>query len=295
MRNKVKSLSIVFILFLTIFFLPVGFASAKPKKKDIIINNSNVIGNVWRFQENVSVQILNGTDLVTGYYTVNIYVIDEDDGLILIDSGVEAYAKQLKKKLNERFGKKNIKAILLTHAHADHAGGAKFLANGKADIYAHISDWPLIQDGMNFLNDTQFTYKGYSPTKILENATTLFTNVFVRHTPGHTNGSVTFEYCVLEPVETTILFTGDTTLPYPDPEFPDYQEFPEDLTFILDFYTCIYETHDFNAQLVSLNQLGNTNVDLICPGHAEYCENPIPYLFSSISLVSLAQFLSQLP
>lgn len=80
---------------------------------------------------------------------VNAFLV-EDKGLTLIDTGYKHYFDKLFKAIKK--GGKNpydIKQIILTHCHPDHAGAAaqiKKLLN--IPVYAHEKDAPLIQHGI---------------------------------------------------------------------------------------------------------------------------------------------------
>lgn len=73
---------------------------------------------------------------------VNAYVVDGDEGVILIDTGLPRRHGRVLKKLSE-IGRStdDIAAIVLTHAHADHTGGAAALsALSAAPVVAPIED-----------------------------------------------------------------------------------------------------------------------------------------------------------
>ncbi len=66
------------------------------------------------------------------------YLIESNDGLILIETGPETTFKNLQKAIREKgYDWKNIKHVLLTHIHFDHAGAAWKFANNGAKIYVH--------------------------------------------------------------------------------------------------------------------------------------------------------------
>ncbi len=58
---------------------------------------------------------------LTYYRFVNVYLLREDDGFTLIDTALESCAQSIVQTA-QQLGQP-IKRILLTHAHADHAGG----------------------------------------------------------------------------------------------------------------------------------------------------------------------------
>ncbi|HEY0299949.1 MAG TPA: MBL fold metallo-hydrolase, partial [Rhizomicrobium sp.] len=56
------------------------------------------------------------------------YLIETPDGLILIDGGMPGTARHVEASIRElRFDPKNIKWLLITHAHIDHAGATAHL------------------------------------------------------------------------------------------------------------------------------------------------------------------------
>lgn len=70
--------------------------------------------------------------------TVAAFLIESADGLILVETGPESTWAQLRAGI-ERLGyqPKDIKHVLLTHIHFDHAGAAWRLAEYGAKIYVH--------------------------------------------------------------------------------------------------------------------------------------------------------------
>ncbi len=77
------------------------------------------------------------------------YAIETTEGLVLIDAGLEADALALRAQIAALgLDPARLKAILLTHAHADHSGGAATLrAATGARIYAGRGDAAVLRAG----------------------------------------------------------------------------------------------------------------------------------------------------
>ena len=149
----------------------------------------------------------------------NVYVIKGKDGDILIDTGFIGMKKRLKRYLD----KFNIKLIILTHAHVDHAWNASYLKErynceilmGKDDLInidnSNIKSKPsmnrykiwssLMNKGMNILKQNKFE------PDILVDKDTEFNlyglNFKIINLKGHTNGSIGILY-------NNKLFAGDS-------------------------------------------------------------------------------------
>lgn len=75
---------------------------------------------------------------------VNAYGIQTADGAVLVDAGMSIHAQPLKEAFERRFGGP-AKAIILTHGHQDHAGGAKELAQQwGVRVYVHALERPYL-------------------------------------------------------------------------------------------------------------------------------------------------------
>lgn len=74
------------------------------------------------------------------------FLIASEDGLVLVESGPETTFEHLKKAISLKgFDWKDVRHVLLTHIHFDHAGAAwKFAQNG-AKIYVHPIGLPHLQ------------------------------------------------------------------------------------------------------------------------------------------------------
>ena len=141
--------------------------------------------------------------LQSGPLNVNSYfLVNDKKQAVVIDSG-ENYKKI--KQVSEQYGF-DIKAVLFTHAHFDHAGNAKKLQDDGAKIYISKTDAPklLNEDNLGSSFGRKFDYLTadytFSDGEIL-NICDITIKVIA--TPGHTDGSVCF-------MVDNALFTGDT-------------------------------------------------------------------------------------
>ncbi len=141
--------------------------------------------------------------LQSGPLNVNSYFLVNDfSQAIVIDSG-ENYKKI--KQVSEQYGF-TVKAVLLTHAHFDHAGNAKKLQDDGAKIYISKLDAPKLLNDDNLSLDfgRKFDYVTADYTfDDGDELDVLGIKIKVILTPGHTDGSACF-------MVDNALFTGDT-------------------------------------------------------------------------------------
>jgi len=145
---------------------------------------------------------------------VNAHLIRGVDGCVLVDAGIPGSELKIEKAL-ARHGLlfKDIKLIVVTHAHVDHAGSAYTLRElSRAPIVAHADDaqhfgrevpmtyCPTGWVGRLFLKTPvpHEPYQGFVPDILLAKSDTLDLSRYgipgtVGHTPGHTAGSISVE------------------------------------------------------------------------------------------------------
>lgn len=162
--------------------------------------------------------------LPLGY--VNAFLLAEEDGLTLVDSGLRGNLKAIQRAIRG-IGRKpeDIRHILITHHHADHVGGlATLKANSGATVYAHPLDAPVVsgESKRPGVNPGSMLGKVAGPlvTRLSANNPPPATvdrevnegdelpiggGIQVIHTPGHTIGSVAY----LAPMHGGVLFAGD--------------------------------------------------------------------------------------
>lgn len=160
---------------------------------------------------------------------VNWYLVDDADGLTVVDCGLPGYRGQLAGVLRQ-VGRQpsDVRALVLTHGHIDHVGSAGAIADTGATVYLHPADAALAADPRKNKTDrpllpylrwpatAAFVAHCVSqgvlrpdrmpPSEALTEG--LLADVpgtpVVSHTPGHTDGS-----CVLEFPNHGVLFVGD--------------------------------------------------------------------------------------
>lgn len=124
----------------------------------------------------------------------NSWVIDVDDGVLLVDPGPED-----RPHVDEVIGTTAVAGVLLTHRHADHSAAVDILPAG-VPVYA--AD-PALARGTEPLRDG--TTLAFAPVRIE-----------VLATPGHTDDSVCFR---VDSAAGSCLITGDTLLGGRHPTF----------------------------------------------------------------------------
>ncbi len=145
----------------------------------------------------------------SGTGEVNVWIVGDDDEVIVIDPGGDAAG------VLDVVGDREVLAVICTHGHADRVAAAVELAErDEAPVALHSKDRALWREA----------HPGEDADVEMEDGG-IFEVADVRleviHTPGHTDGSVCL-YCE----ELGVVFTGHTMLasgPVPhDDEFPDF-------------------------------------------------------------------------
>jgi len=169
--------------------------------------------SILRLSENVHQINIGGTSVV---------LIENVEGPILVDAGFRWSVKALSASLNLfDYGLTDIKALLMTHFHPDHTGGASGLVeNGVTETAIHKLDAPIVSGKQNMpglmvipvlklIANPGMKYLAgnpVEPTTLLEGGERLEFPIPINviHTPGHTPGSV----CYHLPTE-GVLIAGD--------------------------------------------------------------------------------------
>lgn len=214
--------------------------------------------------------------------SVNVYLIESDDGPILIDTGwrtdevvgaIDAALAAIGATIAD------LRQIILTHAHPDHAGLAStFREASGAPIALHAADWPMVdparrQNEANIARSAQWFRRNglpdrdggdargarramgernppFVPDRALVDGEELRLGAFtfrVIWVPGHARGQV----CLYEP-ERRIIISADHVLPAISPNVGLYG--PDD-------------GHPLDDYLASLAKVRDLPVEIALPGH----------------------------
>lgn len=136
---------------------------------------------------------------------VNAYLVAQDDGLLLIDTGNSGRPGQVLGAIRRVEGEtgSRLAAILLTHGHPDHAGGLVEVADTAAvPIYAHGAEIPFITGAAaygeipghwGYWLPKQKAVDGPAPGTVRTLADgDRFGPLLACHTPGHTPGHLAY-------------------------------------------------------------------------------------------------------
>lgn len=215
-----------------------------------------------------------------GSRVVNFFAVVADDGVTLVDAGVAGYRSQVDKLLAS-IGRstRDIRAVILTHAHADHVGVAELLRKEVgAPVFVHERDKDLATTAKATGTNEGSTMPylrypaawrlfaelgrngGLKPRPIGE--VTMFEDgeeldvpgrPRVVHTPGHTDGHVVFHFPASDAV-----IVGDALCTYnPLTGARGPQILPKALT------------RKVSQTLESLDRIAELDARLVLPGHGE--------------------------
>ncbi|RSD23273.1 MBL fold metallo-hydrolase [Mesobacillus subterraneus] len=208
-------------------------------------------------------------------FPVNCYLIEEEDGLTLIDAALPNSATPILRAA-EQIGK-DIKRIMLTHAHGDHVGALDELkAKLNVPVYISACDSRLLEGDTSLdASEAQTPIRGGVPKNIKTKPDVLIKegdrigSLLAIQTPGHTPGSMSF----LDE-RTNALIAGDAfqtrggtavagvTVPW----FP----FPAMATW------------NKNYALQSAKRISELKPSLLAVGHGELLRNPGPHVEKAI-------------
>jgi glyoxylase-like metal-dependent hydrolase (beta-lactamase superfamily II) len=192
----------------------------------------------------------------------NVYLIESNGELALIDSGTGDSVDHILSYIESiGYSIQQLKKVILTHIHADHAGGASELKKKTgAKVYVHERAAGILTSGDEEAIDlttakrsgfypAAYTFKPCEADHLLKDDD-IFSlgnlTIKVVETPGHSRFDLSF---ITTGKEGTYLFSGDTVL------------FGGKISMI--------NSSDFNLQDLSdsVKKLTNYSCDLLLPGH----------------------------
>lgn len=211
---------------------------------------------------------------------VNCYLIEDTDGLTLVDAGLPAMWRPLGHAVRA-LGRRpeDIKALVLTHAHFDHVGAARRLVERLGvPVYAHRAEHYLAAHPYSYAHENPralyplrhpaalpilgsmvaagvFAVKGVRATAELTPGETVPVpgRPVVVPSPGHTHG-----HCALHLPDRDVLISGDALVtldPYTGRRGPRI--------------IAGAATADSGLALRSLDALAATGAGTVLPGHGE--------------------------
>ncbi|MBE6667517.1 MAG: MBL fold metallo-hydrolase [Ruminococcaceae bacterium] len=160
--------------------------------------------NFW--EEYIAPARIFGNLYFVGTRPASTHLIDTGDGLIVIDAGFpEALPQVLENIRTIGFDPSDIKIILLSHGHYDHAGAALELSRiTGAQIYLGAPDLKMVNgeedSSLAELFDVKFTQL-FTPDVLLGDRDRVAlgnTDILCLLTPGHTDGTLSFFFDVTD-------------------------------------------------------------------------------------------------
>lgn len=151
-----------------------------------------------------------GNIYFVGTHPASTHIIDTGCGLIMIDPGMPEYFDIVTENIKELgFDVKDIKIILLSHGHYDHAGAVSdFLEICDAKTYVGKDDENMVTGKENtswsFLFGVE-KMKPFTPDVLLCDGDTVElgnTKILCLSTPGHTDGTMSFFFDVTDGKDT---------------------------------------------------------------------------------------------
>ncbi len=220
---------------------------------------------------------------------VNLYLLELEDGKLLVDAGFRQTAAELVRTLGDVLGRSGLREVVLTHVHNDHTGGVRDLRaafepevrmhqreievvgfiksvveSGGAQLRGFGLDERLRRDVLEFFKfNLQHLSVDYGPLRGGEEFSSVGGRWRVVPTPGHTPGHIT-----LYDGGRRVLISGDHLLPN---ETSNVSYFP------------VGEYDALRSYLRSLVSTRSLGPKLVLPAHGEPFRNVkerIDYLFA---------------
>ena len=215
-------------------------------------------------------EVVSDVYLMEGLQASNVYLLTAEDRLTLVDAGLSSDVDQIVAQLEKHgYALPQLRAIILTHAHGDHVGGAAELARRSgARTVADRDEVPYIEQGkalrpsslvgrvMNWMSSRLiFRTSACEVDRAVEDGDVIeaLGGLEVVHTPGHTPGAMS-----LYQRERRILFCGDTL----------FNANPMSGRPGLDFPMRLISVDNAHAR-ESVRRLAELPIEVLCCGHGE--------------------------
>jgi len=136
---------------------------------------------------------------------VAIWLVRAPEGFVLIDTGPSSIAGEMVEAVSAATERRGPRAVLLTHAHSNHAGGLTAIRLAwNPPIFAHPAEIPFIQGEMEYTRQRSRNLGYWIGSLLMEETQWSIPNVegidqnhvlfglSVIHLPGHTPGHIGF-------------------------------------------------------------------------------------------------------
>lgn len=134
-----------------------------------------------------------------GTIPASTHIIDTGDGLIMLDAGyLEAKDEIISNMEKLGLSVNDIKYILLTHGHIDHAGAARYfreMTGAKIAIGAADREYVNGENDLTYAREYEMTFDFFEPDILLSDGDEITlggTTVRAVATPGHTPGAMSY-------------------------------------------------------------------------------------------------------
>lgn len=212
-------------------------------------------------------KVVDGIYWVKGLIAGRVYLIEGNDGLTLIDTSISNSRGKIEKDLGTLgYSMKDIKRILITHAHPDHIGSVSDMQKASgAQVYVHRRDAPVVRGDQPIVvpNVAELTgisrviVNTMSKTKVeaapvareLNDGDVLdevLTGFQVVDTPGHSPGHTAYWW-----PEKRLMFCGDVVMRLTGRLSKPFR----------------LASPDWPEALRSIRKIANMDVDILCLGH----------------------------
>lgn len=142
-------------------------------------------------------------------WSLKTWVVIEEDGVTLVDTGIPMMAKGIMKFVNQ-LNAGPLRRILLTHGHSDHVGAVKaILTRNKVPVYAHDIEIPYMEGELLYpkrkkLENNLPKQLAQSLLKDEQGQLTAIARLTPYLTPGHSPGHVVYYHEIDQ-----VLLAGD--------------------------------------------------------------------------------------
>jgi len=136
--------------------LVVACSQSQPPEQFDIESHPDLAAHSVEFKQEV-IEVTDGVYVAIGYGLANAVLLVGDSGVVIVDTMESAEAALQVKEAFNKISSKPVKAIIYTHFHSDHTGGAAVMAgNDSPEVYSHESTQYYLNRIANITRETTY-------------------------------------------------------------------------------------------------------------------------------------------